>query len=78
MLRPDGYTVRPVGQPEPVQRSAAAGDLRQEIFQRNLAGLIGQSIKGEVLSRLNDGSFLVRVAGTPARMMLPQGAKVGG
>jgi hypothetical protein len=77
MLRPDGYTVRPVGQPEAVQRSAATGDLRQEVFQRNLAGLMGQSVQAQVLSRLTDGSFLVKVAGTPARMMLPQNAQVG-
>ncbi|MES2259170.1 MAG: flagellar hook-length control protein FliK [Pseudomonadota bacterium] len=49
----------------------------QAAFQRSLASLVGQSLKGEILSKLQDGSFLVKVAGTSARMMLPPGAQVG-
>ncbi|MDO8066488.1 flagellar hook-length control protein FliK [Janthinobacterium sp. SUN206] len=52
-------------------------DPRQAEFQRSLQGLIGKSMQGQVLARMGDGSFLVRVAGTPARMQLPAGAQPG-
>lgn len=70
-------TVNPVGPVATVQAAEALGDARQEAFQRSLHTLLGQSFKGEVLSKLADGSFLVKVAGTAARMMLPAGAQVG-
>ncbi len=70
-------TVNPVGSVAPAQATEALGDARQEAFQRSLHTLLGQSLKGEVLSKLADGSFLVKVAGTAARMMLPAGAQVG-
>ncbi|MFZ4873976.1 flagellar hook-length control protein FliK [Janthinobacterium sp. Mn2066] len=54
-----------------------AADPRQADFQRSLQGLVGKSMQGQVLARLTDGSFLVRVAGTPARMQLPAGAQLG-
>ena len=52
-------------------------DPRQAEFQRSLQGLIGKSMQGQVLARMGDGSYLVRVAGTPARMQLPAGAQLG-
>jgi hypothetical protein len=52
-------------------------DPRQAAFQRALQPLVGQSVQGEVLAKLSDGSFLVRVADTNARMLLPEGAAVG-
>ncbi|TWI64601.1 flagellar hook-length control protein FliK [Pseudoduganella lurida] len=55
----------------------AVADPRQAAFQRTLAPLVGQSVKGEVLAKLSDGSYLVRVADTNARMMLPGGTQVG-
>ncbi|KHA76138.1 hypothetical protein NC77_25465 [Janthinobacterium lividum] len=55
----------------------AVADPRQAEFQRSLQGLIGKSMQGQVLARMGDGSFLVRVAGTPARMQLPAGAQPG-
>jgi hypothetical protein len=64
----------PVGRAEP---AAAIGDAHQEAFQRSLRTMLGQTLRGEVLARQTDGSFLVRVAGTAARMMLPSGARVG-
>ncbi|MBC7858906.1 MAG: flagellar hook-length control protein FliK, partial [Burkholderiaceae bacterium] len=66
--------VTPVARAEP---SAAVGDTRQEAFQRSLRTMLGQPMRGEVLSRLTDGSYLVRVHGTAARMMLPADAKLG-
>ncbi|QKY04921.1 flagellar hook-length control protein FliK [Janthinobacterium lividum] len=55
----------------------AVADPRQAEFQRSLQGLIGKSMQGQVLARMGDGSFLVRVAGTPAHMQLPAGAQPG-
>lgn len=55
----------------------ALGDPRQQDFQRSLQSLLGKTIQGQVMARLADGSFLVKVAGTPARMQLPAGAQVG-
>ncbi|OEZ47261.1 flagellar hook-length control protein FliK [Janthinobacterium sp. MP5059B] len=55
----------------------AVADPRQAEFQRSLQGLIGKSMQGQVLARMGDGSFLVRVAGTPARMQLPAGVQPG-
>lgn len=56
---------------------AAVGDGRQAAFQRALQGLVGQSVTAEVLSKFSDGSFLVKVADSAVRMMLPPGAQVG-
>jgi hypothetical protein len=67
----DTITVAPVGRVAATVGAEAVGDARQQDFQRALSGLVGKSMPAEVVSRLTDGSFLVRVAGTPARMMLP-------
>jgi hypothetical protein len=56
---------------------APVADPRQAAFQRALLPLVGQSVKGEVLAKLSDGSYLVRVADTNARMLLPGGTQVG-
>ncbi|MDC8759302.1 flagellar hook-length control protein FliK [Janthinobacterium fluminis] len=67
--------------PAPIRAAVpveAAGDARQEAFQRSLHTLLGKSMQGEVLARFADGNFLVKVAGTAARMQLPPGARVGG
>lgn len=64
----------------PVARTAAVlpvGDPRQQAFQRALAGQLGQSLQAEVLSKLSDGSYVVRVADLAARMPLPQNVQVG-
>lgn len=73
----DLITVAPVGRVAPAVGAEAAGDARQQEFQRALAGLVGKSMRAEVLSRLTDGSFLVKVAGTSARMMLPSNPQPG-
>ena len=54
-----------------------AADPRQAAFQRTLAPMVGKSVPGEVLAKIPDGSYLVRVADTNARMMLPGGTLVG-
>lgn len=70
-------SVRPPGAVDPAARLEAVGDPRQEAFQRSLGAMLGKTMQGEVLARLTDGNFLVKVAGTPARMPLPAGAQVG-
>lgn len=63
-----------------VARAGAAlpiGDPRQQAFQRALSTQLGQTMQAEVLSTLNDGSFIVRVADQTARMPLPPGAQPG-
>lgn len=73
----DRITVGPVGRVTVAPAVEAVGDLRQQEFQRALSGQVGKSMQAAVLARLSDGSFLVRVADTPARMMLPPGAQPG-
>ena len=67
----DKISVAPVGRIAAATGADAVGDARQQDFQRALAGLVGQSMPAEVLARLTDGSVIVRVAGTAARMLLP-------
>jgi len=72
--------VGPLSPVTPLRGAAAVeaiGDPRQELFERSLQTLIGKSLPGQVLARLTDGSFVVRVNGTPARMQLPAGAQPG-
>ena len=57
--------------------AAALDDAPQQAFQQSLRALVGQALPATVLSRLDDGSFLVNVAGTTARMLLPPGAQLG-
>jgi hypothetical protein len=75
--RADIIAITPVGRADPVSRLDGVADPRQEAFQRSLAGLVGKSLQAEVLSKLTDGSYIVKVAGASARMLLPQGVKVG-
>ncbi|MDP2025188.1 flagellar hook-length control protein FliK [Sulfuriferula sp.] len=52
-------------------------DAREEASHRFTQSALGQQFQGKVLSRLDDGSFLVRIADTAARMVLPAGTRVG-
>jgi hypothetical protein len=61
----------------PARPTLPAGDPRQQAFARALAGLVGQSMAADVLTKLPDGSFVVRINDMAARMPLPQGAQVG-
>ena len=75
--RIDAPALRPVGPADPVHAAIPVGDARQEVFDRSLSSLIGRTIPVAVLAKMTDGTFLVRVAGNPARMALPEGAQVG-
>lgn len=75
--RGDSISVRPVTQVEALATVAAIGDTRGDLYQRALQRILGQQIQGEVMSRFTDGSFMVKVGDTAARMMLPQGSQIG-
>ncbi|WP_292041026.1 flagellar hook-length control protein FliK [Massilia sp. UBA6681] len=61
----------------PARPAEHLNDPRQQAFQRALAPQLGKALHGEVLAKLTDGSFVVKVANIPARMQLPEGSKVG-
>ncbi|CAN7252305.1 flagellar hook-length control protein FliK [Massilia sp. LjRoot122] len=74
MLPADSNGLASVSRILPTQ---GAADPRQQAFQRALAPQLGKALHGEVLAKLSDGSFVVKVANIPARMQLPEGSKVG-
>ena len=64
----------------PVQPAAALeriGDARLDAFQRTLATMLGSQVPVTVLARMQDGSFMVRVAEQPLRMLLPANTQPG-
>ncbi|QOY93567.1 flagellar hook-length control protein FliK [Massilia sp. UMI-21] len=69
--------VSSVGPVTPARPAEHLNDPRQQAFQRALAPQLGKALHGEVLAKLSDGSFVVKVANIPARMQLPAGSKVG-
>jgi hypothetical protein len=74
MLPRDSVSLTQVAATRP---ALPVGDPRQQAFARALAGLVGQSMPADVLAKLPDGSFVVRINDMAARMPLPQGAQVG-
>ena len=74
---PAPLDINPVGPAEPVRRPDRLGDPRQEAFERAVRPLLGKSMQGEVLARLSDNQYLVRIAGTPTRLPLPFAAAPG-
>jgi hypothetical protein len=77
MLSRDQLSPVPIVRTAPTAAVQAIGDPRQQAFQRAIANMLGQSMQAEVLSKLPDGSFMVRVADMTARMPLPNGAQPG-
>lgn len=75
--RADMAGARPVASVEATTPIIPTGDARQELAQRLSRTALGTAFQAEILSRLNDGSFMVKVADTPVRMNLPEGAQVG-
>lgn len=55
----------------------ALGSARQESVDRLLQLTLGKEYQAQVLSRLTDGSFLVKVDDAVASMKLPAGSKAG-
>jgi hypothetical protein len=69
--------VQPVGAVEPVPAIIAAADLRLQGLSRVEQFAIGQQIQAKVVSLFQDGTALVRMGETAARMALPANARPG-
>ncbi|SHM48719.1 hook-length control protein FliK [Duganella sacchari] len=77
MPRLDAAVITPVNPADGAGAGLPIGDGRQAALQRVLQNLVGQTVPAEVLSKLKDGSYLVRVADNAVRMMLPGDTQVG-
>jgi flagellar hook-length control protein FliK len=55
----------------------AIGNARQDIYSRLSQIALGKQLLADVLSQFDDGTFLVRIADTAARVALPMGTRVG-
>lgn len=76
-MLPNNIGMAPVTPVKGTRPGDAVAEPRQAEFQRSLQGMVGKSMTGQVIGRMTDGSYLVRVAGTPARMQLPAGTELG-
>ncbi|MGW8393912.1 flagellar hook-length control protein FliK [Pseudoduganella sp. HUAS MS19] len=76
-MLPPRLDVRAVSPTSAASSAPAVAAPRQEAFQRALSQMVGQTLPAQVLSKFPDGSFLVRVADTNARMLLPAGVNAG-
>lgn len=69
--------VQPVNSVAAATAVVSVADTRQEAYSRLAQIAIGQQMTGRILSDFNDGTFLVRIANTAARMVLPTNARTG-
>ena len=76
-MLPNNIGMAPVAPVKSTRPAETVAEPRQAEFQRSLQGMVGKSMPGQVMARMTDGSYLVRVAGTPARMQLPAGTELG-
>lgn len=76
-MRPELAVTRAIVPIEALMPVLPLADTREEASQRFAQSALGQQFQGKVLSRLEDGSFLVRIADTQARMVLPAGTRPG-
>ena len=77
MLRTDVTGTRPVGQSSAATTITSVTSASQEALNRLALISVGKQFQAQIMSRLNDGSFLVRIADATARMALPDTAKPG-
>jgi len=77
LQRADIAGARPVVLIEATTPSSASGDASQELFDRLSQLLLGQELQGQVLSRLTDGTYLVKIQDAVAAMKLPPGTRTG-
>jgi hypothetical protein len=75
--RADLNTTRPPASLEAATTVVSSTDSRLEIFRRLNQIAVGRELQATVDAMLDDGTFLVKVADTTARMALPVGTKVG-
>lgn len=69
--------VPPVTAVEPISAAIAVADTRLQGFNRLDQFAIGQQIQAKVVSMFQDGSSLVKIGETAARMTLPANARPG-
>jgi hypothetical protein len=77
LQRADIAGARPVILIEATTPASAVGDARQESLDRLNQLALGKEFQAQVLSRLSDGTFLVKIDDAVAGMKLPQGTKAG-
>lgn len=75
--RADLNPTRPLASLEAATTVVSSTDVRLEVFRRLNQIAIGRELQATVDAMFDDGSFLVKVADTTARMALPVGTKVG-
>ena len=75
--RADLNPTRPPASLEAATHVVSSTDPRLDVFRRLSQISIGRELQATVDAMLDDGAFLVKVADTTARMMLPVGTKVG-
>lgn len=75
--RADITGTRPVVLIEASAPATALGQAKQETLDRLLQLTLGKEYQAQVLSRLSDGNFLVKVDNAVASMLLPPGTKAG-
>lgn len=75
--RADLSSIRPVLAIDAATAVVTIADAKHEAVSRLAQIALGQQVQAKVLSALEDGTFLVRVADATARMNLPADAKVG-
>jgi len=69
--------VQPIASVDAPTALVSVADAKQEAFSRLVQIAVGQQLQGKVLSTYNDGSYLVRIANTAARMVLPTATRAG-
>lgn len=69
--------VQPVNPIDAATAVVSVADAKQEAFSRLAQIAVGQQLAGRILSTFDDGTFLVRIANTAARMVLPPNARTG-
>lgn len=75
--RIDATGQRPLAAIESTRAITPLGDTRQEASDRLVRLEVGRQFQAQILSRFNDGTFMVRIADTAARLALPDSAQVG-
>lgn len=77
LYRTDIGGTRPLVQVDAPTFVTPVADARQESFERFAHIELGKLTMSEILSRFDDGTFMVKIENATARMNLPDGAKVG-
>lgn len=75
--RADTLGIRPASNVEATSPVSASGDARQEVFHRLSQIALGSQLSAEVIRQLDDGTFIIKIADTQAKVVLPNGTRVG-